>query len=105
MVASAAAQFSINRAGLVNWLQHHPQRITELTEFAPMARELVAMRMPLLAADDTDLLEGIALSQSHGLLTNDALALAILQRHRIEHLATNDDDFDIVPHLKVWKPR
>jgi len=28
-----------------------------------------------------------------------------MQRHGISHLATNDDDFDWVPGVTVWKPR
>lgn len=44
-------------------------------------------------------------SRNHGLLTNDSLIVALLQRHGITHLATNDDDFDRVPGITVWKPR
>ena len=32
----------------------------------------------------------------YGLLTNDALIVALMQRHRLNHLASNDDDFDRV---------
>ncbi len=35
----------------------------------------------------------------------DALIVAMIQRHGITHLATNDDDFDRVPDLSAWKPR
>jgi predicted nucleic acid-binding protein len=50
-------------------------------------------------------LEAAAICQAHGLLTNDALIVAVMQRHGITHLATNDDDFDRVPGITVWKPR
>lgn len=39
------------------------------------------------------------------LLTNDAMIVALMQRHELTHLVTNDDDFDHVPGLTVWKPR
>jgi len=44
-------------------------------------------------------------SKQLSLLTNDALIVALMRRHGIEHLATNDDDFDGVPDVTVWKPR
>jgi predicted nucleic acid-binding protein len=40
-----------------------------------------------------------------GFLTNDASVVARIKRHGIHNLATNDDDFDNVPNLIVWKPR
>ena len=45
------------------------------------------------------------ISVEYGLLTNDAMIVALMQRHRLSHLITNDDDFDAVPGLTVWKPR
>jgi predicted nucleic acid-binding protein len=38
-------------------------------------------------------------------LTNDATIVALMRRHGLIHLATNDDDFDRVPGLVVLKPR
>ncbi|MFN7946142.1 MAG: PIN domain-containing protein [Blastocatellia bacterium] len=53
-----------------------------------------------------DLLERAAwLSTQHRLLTNDALATAVMERLAISHLATNDDNFDTVSGLTMWKPR
>ena len=39
------------------------------------------------------------------LLTNDAMIVALMRRHGVTHLVTNDNDFDRVPGLTVWKPR
>jgi predicted transcriptional regulator len=39
------------------------------------------------------------------LLTNDAALLAHMQALGMTHLATNDDDFDKVMGITVWKPR
>jgi predicted nucleic acid-binding protein len=49
--------------------------------------------------------EAATISLQHGLLTNDAIIVASMQRHGLTNLATNDDDFDRVPGLTVWKPR
>jgi predicted nucleic acid-binding protein len=46
MLAEAAAKFGLDRAGLVNWLQRHRDRITELSEFHQAARELAIWVSP-----------------------------------------------------------
>jgi predicted nucleic acid-binding protein len=66
---------------------------------------LGALPLNLLPTDSALLVEVARLSQARGLLTNDAMIVALMQRHGITHLATNDDDFDRVPGIKVWKPR
>jgi predicted nucleic acid-binding protein len=46
-----------------------------------------------------------ALFSVHGLLTNDSITLAVMDSLGITDLATNDDDFNAVQWLTVWKPR
>ena len=54
MLAEAAAKFGLNRAGLVNWLQRHGSRITELREFRRAAGELLEIGMNIVAIDGTE---------------------------------------------------
>ncbi len=92
-------------SGVVTFLQRHPAEITQLTAFVEAARQLERLPIRLLAVDLTIIREAAELAQQHGLLTNDATIVALMQRHGITHLATNDDDFDRVPGITVWKPR
>jgi predicted nucleic acid-binding protein len=39
------------------------------------------------------------ISQQHGLLTNDALLVAVMREHGLTNLASQDADFDRVPGL------
>ena len=39
-----------------------------------------------------------------GLLTNDALVVAVMQGHGVTHLASHDADFDRVPGLVRYAP-
>jgi predicted nucleic acid-binding protein len=105
MLTEAAMKFGRNRAGLVNWLQRNQHRISELSEFREAAVELRGMVLSLLPTDGALLEEGTTLSAQFGLLTNDALIVALMRRHGLTDLVTNDDDFDSVPGLTVWKPR
>jgi predicted nucleic acid-binding protein len=45
-----------------------------------------------------------ALSQQTGLLSNDALIVAVMQNHGLTNLASNDTDFDRVPGLTRYAP-
>ncbi len=105
MVADAEQKFGRNRAGLVNWLQRNRRRISELSEFQQAAVELDGMGLRLLPPDTSDLVAASLLSAPFGLLTNDAIIVALMRRHALSDLVTNDDDFDGIPGLQVWKPR
>lgn len=106
MLSEAATRFELSRAGLAHWLAGHPDKISGLQLFREAAAEIAAMEIPLLPNGGTELLrEATACSHELGLMTNDALIVAMMRRHGLTHLATNDDDFDRVPGLTVWKPR
>jgi len=44
------------------------------------------------------------LSQQIGLLSNDALIVALMQAHGITELASHDADFDRVPGITRYRP-
>lgn len=88
-----------------SWLQRHPDRIRELTAFRDAAEQIQSLSLRLIVPDAGTISEAAELSAKHGLLTNDAIIVALMRRHDITHLVTNDDDFDHVPDLTVWKPR
>lgn len=92
-------------SGAVAWLQRHPERIRELSAFRDAARQIEALALRLLPADSRVIREAAELSAEHGLLTNDAVIVASMRRYGVTHLVTNDDDFDRLPGLTVWKPR
>ena len=46
----------------------------------------------------------LGLCQTHGLLTNDALIIALMQANSWSNLASEDDDFDRVPGITRYAP-
>ena len=105
MLAEAEVHFARNRAGLVNWLQRNQHRISELSRFRLAAGSLSRMDLSLLPADVALVEEAATVSVQFGLLTNDALVVALMRRHALTNLVTNDEDFDAIPGLTIWKPR
>jgi predicted nucleic acid-binding protein len=49
--------------------------------------------------------EVIAGLSEHRLLTNDAVTIAVMEKLGLIHLVTNDNNFDAITHLSIWKPR
>jgi predicted nucleic acid-binding protein len=105
MVTEAAAHFSLARPSLVNWLRANRHRIGELPQFRRMVEELCSMPIICLTVVPESLVQAAAIAQELSLLTNDAISIALMRGRGLTHLITNDDDFDGVPGLTVWKPR
>ena len=105
MCSEAVQRFNQPRAGLVNWLKDNPDRVRELAHATQALRLVEALPVALLAIDFPLLIDAQGVARDHGLLASDALIVATMRRHRIAHLVTNDDDFDRVPGISVWKPR
>jgi predicted nucleic acid-binding protein len=49
-------------------------------------------------------LSSAKLSQQNGLLSNDALIVAVMQAHGLSKIVSNDADFDRVPGITRYAP-
>jgi predicted nucleic acid-binding protein len=87
------------------YLQRHPETVRSLVFARAAAAQFAQLPLQLLPLGAHSLVDAMDVSRQHGLLTNDALIVALMERHGLVHLATNDDDFDRVPGITVWKPR
>lgn len=92
-------------SSMVGYLKRHPEIIERLSQWPLTIRRLNVVPMTLLGIDVAILEGAMLVAKSFGLLTNDATIVALMQQHGITHLTTNDDDFDRVPGLTIWKPR
>jgi predicted nucleic acid-binding protein len=105
MTSEAARLTGRDQNKMVGYLKRHPEVIGQLVEWPLALQRLEVVPMQILPTSIDLFYEVTKIAQTHGLLTNDALIVALMQRHGITHLATNDDDFDRVPGITVWKPR
>lgn len=104
MATEAQERFKL-KSKVVAWLQQHQSRIQELSAFLSAAKQLERLPLPLITVDQVVIHEAAEISRQHGLLTNDAVIVAAMRQQGLTHLATNDNDFDGIPGLSVWKPR
>jgi predicted nucleic acid-binding protein len=91
-------------AGIARRLRRHPSEIQKLQRFRKALDDIVAIGIHVLPTHDQDVLVAGNLSLQHGLLSGDALVIALMQSRGLLHLASNDGDFDRVPGITRYSP-
>ena len=85
-------------------LRARPEVVRTLIEYQTNLDTLLAIAIQDLTLGPDDLVASAAIRQTTGLLTNDSLSVAMVQRERIRALATGDPDFQRVPGLRTYLP-
>lgn len=88
----------------VNYLKRHSEVVKGLRQHLAVASTIYHLGIEILPVSYKDLHRGNRVRQQYGLMTNDSLIVATMQRRRLRHLATHDRDFDRVSTLHVWCP-
>ncbi len=104
MTLEACAVFGWPFAGIAQRLRMHPAEVRQLTRFRQAIQEVSQHGLTVLPIPVPLLDTGAAISQQTGLLTNDALIVAVMQQHGLTNLACHDADFDRVPGLTRFAP-
>jgi predicted nucleic acid-binding protein len=104
MLADVVHQHDVGHQGLIARLKRHPELLDGLTNHHRVVATVRSLHLPVEAITLDLLARGAELSTQRRLLTNDALTLAVMEKREITILATNDDDFDAVAGITVYKP-
>jgi predicted nucleic acid-binding protein len=104
MLADVVRQHGVDHQGLIARLKRHPELLDGLTNHHQVVATVRSLRLPVEAITLGLLTRGAELSIQRRLLTNDALTLAVMEKRGITILVTNDDDFDTVAGITVYKP-
>jgi predicted nucleic acid-binding protein len=105
MLAEVSERYGRSRERLIGWLKQHPEVLAILPKTAEVCDRILRLQLTVLPNESANLASIVAIAQAHQLLLGDANIVAQMQRHGLIYLATNDDDFDRVPGITVWKPR
>lgn len=87
------------------YLKQHSQAVQQLSRYKTILRDLTQAKLMILPLTYRDLHASKQYREQYGLLTNESLLLAVMQRERIQYLATNDPDFERVPGIAVRQPK
>lgn len=104
MVLEASTRFGWPLTGMANRLRRHPAEVQQLTLFRRAIERIAQSRIQVLATLLAALVDATSISQQLGLLTNDALIVALMQANGLKRLASHDADFDRVPGLMRYAP-
>jgi len=85
-------------------LQMHLTEVQKLTAFRNSVETILNSKLQVLSIPPALVLLAATLSQQTGLLSNDALILAVMQANQLTNLASHDADFDRVPGLTRYAP-
>lgn len=81
-----------------------PELVRQLSVYAQDVRDLMDGGLSIETTRPEDFLVALEIQEQHGLLTNDALNLAVAKRLGIQEIATADKAFDGVQGVIVYRP-
>ncbi len=99
MVLEASTKLGWAGPGITQRLRRHPAEIQKLAKFEQAIREVAQFGIQVLPTTAVLVEAAATLSQKIGLLSGDALIMAIMQNHGLTQLASHDGDFDRVPGI------
>jgi predicted nucleic acid-binding protein len=104
MTLEAIANLGWAAKGIAVRLRHNSAEVQKLVRFRHAIDDVAQTGLHVLPVDFSLIAAGTALSQQYGLLTGDALVIAIMRQHHLTNLASLDADFDRVPGITRYSP-
>jgi predicted nucleic acid-binding protein len=90
--------------GIAAHLRQYPAEVQKLTRYRQAVDMVAQMGVRVVPIDFALVSAAASQSQQHGLLTGDALIVAVMEHHRLTELASNDTDFDRVSGITRYAP-
>jgi predicted nucleic acid-binding protein len=104
MTLEAISRFGWPAAGIARRMQRHPDDVRRLTRFRQALDEIPGFGIQVLPITLPLVSAAAEISQQHGLLSGDALVVAVMREHGLRYLASHDADFDRAPGLTRYAP-
>lgn len=86
------------------FLQKNPSVVKKLSEYYVQMTNLQGWGLHVLTDHENSLLKGQIYRQSFGLLTNDSLIPVYMEEAKTANLASADQIFNSISHLKLFSP-
>lgn len=105
MVAEVIEKYKLDPGRAVRYLKEKPGVVKELNVARSAIENIQRIENLMIAGVGGDII-GISLeySRRYGLLSNDSIHLATMQKEGISTLASNDRDFERIEWISVWRP-
>ncbi|MEM7124694.1 MAG: type II toxin-antitoxin system VapC family toxin [Chloroflexota bacterium] len=99
----SSGQFETS-ADAVRHLKQTQETVKQLHRYRTILGDLVQARINILPLTYRDLHASKQYRDDYGLMVNDSLIVAVMNREKIQHIATNDADFERIPNIAVRTP-
>lgn len=90
--------------GMAHRLKRHPGEVQKLAPYRQALDEISMLPLQIVPITGSFLSLAADVSRNHGLLCNDALIVTVLRDRGLQHLASDDADFDLVPGIVRYAP-
>lgn len=89
---------------MVKHLKAHPGIVKKLVDHHSIPKKIASFNLEIVPADIDAIIRSQEMKRRFGLLSNDSLTLQIMKDLKINNLASNDADFEMVTFIKLYKP-
>lgn len=104
MTLEAIDRFGWPTTGIARQMLRHPDDVQQLSRFRQVVDEILDFGIDVQPITAHLVSAAAAITQQVGLLSGDALVVAIMREHGLVNLASHDADFDRVPGLRRYTP-
>lgn len=104
MAVEAVGKGLVTHGNVAAKLRARPDVVRALSDYQSNLDTLMALGIQILSLGPDDLVASATIRRVPGLLTNDSLTAAMLQRERIRALATSDPDFRRLSDVRIYEP-
>lgn len=87
-----------------NHIRKNPQSFKTLSICWTAVEQIFQMGFPVLCETADSIHKSILFSQKYSLFAKDSVILSIMDTYGIDTLVTNDNDFQSIPWLQIYKP-
>jgi predicted nucleic acid-binding protein len=104
MIIEARSVLQVPSSKILAYLKDHPDAVRRLTRYRQIPGEFSRARVRILDVTYREIHASKQYRDDYGLLTDDSIMLAVMERHDLVDLAANDEDFKRIPGLRLWMP-
>jgi predicted nucleic acid-binding protein len=85
-------------------LRRHPQDLQQLDLYRQALAQIALLGLNLVVVTEQHIAQAGDVSHQHGLPTNDAILIVVMQSRGLTRLASNDADFDRISGITRYAP-
>lgn len=97
------ARHNLNPRQFLSFAKSHPKEVANVDLSLPL-KLFTAETLRIVGPPQHIIIEYLPQLHRYGLLPNDTFHLLTMDYLNLSHIATNDKDFETIPHLNIWKP-